>query len=201
MRVLESAQAIRIWRLAIQRLSPDSEYRTACAESRLRSRAAPSSISASASLGSSSSNGQELPLLKASQQLLGTVPVGVPVLTAERCRSVSVLGGVWCAIGRTPEENRDTSNDLGLGLAPVTPEVASSSLVDPATSRDLGSYTAEIVVVNAGPKGRHSLCSPTYRALSTRFLPCWSQAATLVAVLGAVSSTPACHLACHPGSA
>jgi hypothetical protein len=76
--------------------------------------------------------GQELPSMKASQQLPGTVPVGVPVSTAEPCRSVSVLGGAWCAIGRTPEENRETSNDLDLGLAPVTPEAAGSSPVDPA---------------------------------------------------------------------
>jgi hypothetical protein len=57
----------------------------------------------------------------------------VPVSTAERCRSVSVPGGAWGAIGRTAEENRETSNDLDLGLAPVTPEAAGSSPVHPAT--------------------------------------------------------------------
>ena len=59
------------------------------------------------------------------------MPVGVPVSTAERCRSVSVPGGAWCAIGQTPEENRKTSNDLDPGLAPVTPEATSGPAGSP----------------------------------------------------------------------
>ena len=71
-------------------------------------------------------------LLKASQQPPGTVPVGVPVSTADGvvpCQSSAARG---CAIVRVPEENRETSNDLDSGLAPVTPEAAGSSPVDPA---------------------------------------------------------------------
>jgi len=60
------------------------------------------------------------------------VPVGVPVLRAEPCHSMSVRDGAWLAIAGNAEENREMPRFLDSGLAPVTPEAAGSSPVDPA---------------------------------------------------------------------
>jgi len=47
---------------------------------------------------------------------------------------VSVDGIPRRTIARIPEANREGANDLDSGLAPVTPEAAGSSPVDPANS-------------------------------------------------------------------
>jgi len=45
---------------------------------------------------------------------------------------MSVRDGAWLAIAGNAEENREMPRFLDSGLAPVTPEAAGSSPVDPA---------------------------------------------------------------------
>ena len=43
-----------------------------------------------------------------------TVPAGVPLLPANRCRFMSVRDVAWRPIARFHEQNRETANDLNL---------------------------------------------------------------------------------------
>ena len=63
------------------------------------------------------------------------VPVGVPVSSAKLCRTVSFCDGAWSVDVAVAQRIRKKSAVWDLALAPVTPEAAGSSPVDPANLR------------------------------------------------------------------
>src|SRR5580700_156177 len=77
----------------------------------------------------------------------GTVPVGVPVSVAERCRSAALYDA---RSRETLRKIRKSPNVFDLGLAPVTPEAAGSSPVDPANILHANHLASSAIVKTSG---------------------------------------------------